>query len=122
MLVCLPVILKITAAKIAVIGYQPAFIEALVKEGFTIRVLDLNIENIGTDNLGVLIEDGVKDYSDVVQWADIILCTGSTLNGAIENFVGLDKEVYFYGNTIAGPSKVLGLRKICKEGIIINRK
>ena len=90
----------------------------MVKEGFTIRVLDLNIENIGTDNLGVLIEDGIKHYSDVVQWADIILCTGSTIvNGTIENFVGLDKEVYFYGNTIAGPSKILGLRRICKNAL-----
>ena len=107
-----------SSRKIAVIGYQPAFIEALVKEGFTIRVLDLNIENIGTDNLGVLIEDGIKHYSDVVQWADIILCTGSTIvNGTIENFVGLDKEVYFYGNTIAGPSKILGLRRICKNAL-----
>lgn len=102
--------------RIAVIGYQPAFIEALVKTGFKIRVLDLNKENIGSRNLGVLIEDGVKDYEEIVDWADLILCTGSTIvNGTIIDYIDLDKDVYFYGNTIAGPAKILGLKRICNK-------
>lgn len=101
---------------LVLVGFQPAFIEALVKEGYTLRVLDLNPENIGTDNLGALIEDGKKDYQKVIDWADLILCTGSTVvNGSITDYLNLDKEVYFYGNSIAGAAKILGLNRICKK-------
>ena len=104
--------------RIAVIGFQPAFIEALAKADFNIRVLDLNPENIGSDRLGVLIEDGVKEYEDVVDWAEVILCTGSTIvNGTIKDYIDLNKDVYFYGNTIAGPAKVLGLNRICCKAV-----
>ncbi|WP_236887593.1 hypothetical protein [Metaclostridioides mangenotii] len=59
-------------------------------------------------------EDGIKDYKDVVEWADVIICTGSTLcNHSIVNFLFLEKPVYFYGTTIAGASEILGLDRLC---------
>ncbi|WP_243444996.1 Rossmann-like domain-containing protein [Romboutsia maritimum] len=100
--------------KIALVGYQPAILEALSKN-FDIRVLDLNKDNINKSRYGVLIEDGTKDYEEVVlKWADCVLCTGSTLcNGSIINFIDIGKDVIFFGTTIAGASKILGLKRAC---------
>ena len=52
---------------------------------------------------------------EAISWANIILCTGSTIgNRSIMNFLNLEnKKVYFYGTTIAGPSKILNLKRLC---------
>lgn len=99
--------------KIAQIGYQPAMLEHLA-EKFDVRILDLNPENVGEMRYGVKVLDGVKDYEETVQWADLILCTGSTLgNGTIVKFMNLDKEVLYYGTSAAGAAELLGLKRIC---------
>jgi len=103
--------------KIALVGYQPSMLERL-SAGFELRVLDLNQDNIGKTRYGLVVEDGVKDYEKVVlNWAELILCTGSTLtNGSIVNFIGLNKPVVFFGITIAGAAQILGLERICLCG------
>lgn len=100
--------------KIALIGYQPSMLEALSDE-FTVRVLDLNPKNVGQIRYGVKVEHGIDDYKEVVlDWADVILCTGSTIcNGTIVKFLNLPKEVIFFGITVSGAAKLLGLRRIC---------
>lgn len=100
--------------KIAVVGYQPAMIENLSKV-FEIRALDLDPNNVGVVKYGTLIEDGVKAYEAVViNWAELVLCTGSTLcNGSIVNFIDIGKEVIFYGTTVAGAAELLGLKRVC---------
>lgn len=99
--------------KITQIGYQPAILER-ISEKFQVRILDLNPANIGHVRYGVMVEDGAKDYEDAMDWADLILCTGSTLgNGTIVNFMDLDKDVLFYGTTAAGAAEILGLKRIC---------
>lgn len=100
--------------KIALIGYQPAILEALSKE-FDLRVLDLNPDNVGEIRYNVLVENGIRDYEEVVlNWADLVLCTGSTLcNGSIVNFIDIGKEVIFFGTTLAGAAKLLGLKRLC---------
>ncbi len=99
--------------KIAQVGYQPALLERL-SEKFEIRLLDLNPEMIGKTKSGVKILDGERDREEVIRWADLILCTGSTLsNGTIVDYIGLDKEVLFYGTTVAGAAALLGLKRIC---------
>ncbi|SCK04604.1 Domain of uncharacterised function (DUF364) [uncultured Clostridium sp.] len=100
--------------KIALIGYQPAILDALSKDN-NIRILDLNKDNIGENKYGVIVEDGIKAYDEVVlNWAEVILCTGSTLcNGSIVNFIDIEKEVIFYGTTVAGAAKVFNLKRIC---------
>lgn len=82
---------------VALIGYQPSLLEMLSKSKYQVRVLDLNPSNVGEIRYGVLVEDGVKDYEDVVKrYADLILCTGSTVcNGTIINYIGLDTETFF---------------------------
>lgn len=100
--------------KIALIGYQPAILDNLSKE-FKVRVLDLNPVNVGFVRYGVKVEDGISDYEEVVkQWADLILCTGSTIcNGSIVNFMELDKPVLFFGTTLSGSAPILGLNRLC---------
>ena len=102
-----------THAKIGMIGFQPAIIDRL-KDFFTIRVLDLNSENIGKQKYGTLIEDGIKDQKDVLNWADVVLATGSTItNATINSFIDIDKPLYIYGTTIAGVASLLGLKRLC---------
>ncbi|MGP1595053.1 MAG: Rossmann-like domain-containing protein [Treponema sp.] len=102
--------------RLLMVGYQPAMIEQLHAAGFTMRVLDLNPDNIGTEHYGVLIEDG-QHYQEPVQWATVILCTGSTIiNGTITHFSESGKPVYFYGTTIAGAAVILGLNRLCAMG------
>lgn len=99
--------------KIALIGYQPALIENLAQH-FELRVLDLSPENICQTRYGVMIEDGEKDYQKVIEWAELVLCTGSTLcNGSIVNFLELEKEVVFFGTTIAGTAALFNLKRMC---------
>ncbi len=101
------------AAKILLIGYQPAMLQAIHNSGFSVRVLDLNPENIGKDRYGVLVEHGDL-YPSAIDWADILLVTGSTIgNGSIINFMNQAKPTYFYGTTIAGPAAILGLNRLC---------
>ncbi|MDV3428224.1 MAG: hypothetical protein LIR50_14600 [Bacillota bacterium] len=100
--------------KIALVGYQPSMLENLSKE-FNLRVLDLNPSNIGTIRYGVKVEDGISAYEEVVKdWADLVLCTGSTIcNGTIVNFMGLSKPVLFFGTTLSGAAPILGLNRLC---------
>ena len=97
--------------KIAFVGYQPAMIEEL-SQSFSLRVIDLDEDNIGTDRFGLIIEGPVKT-EDVLSWGDIILATGSTcVNGTIVSF--LDKKpVVFYGVTVAGPAALYGYHRFC---------
>ena len=77
---------------------------------FPVRAVDLNPENIGKEKYGVLVEDAGLKTQELIEWCDLLLVTGSTLaNGTIDHFLGLDKKVIFYGTTIAGAAKVLGL-------------
>ncbi len=102
--------------RIGFVGYQPAMIDHLHRD-FELRALDLNPDNIGKVKSGVLIEDGEKNRDEVVQWADILLVTGSTVaNGTIEYFYSLEKPVLFYGNTIAGTAVLMGLERVCFFG------
>ncbi len=108
---------KYKNAKIALVGYQPAILENLSKD-FNVRVLDLSHKNIGKNKFGIIVEHGINDYDEVVlEWADLVLCTGSTIcNGSIVHFLDLNKPVIFFGTTIAGAADMLGLKRLCFEG------
>lgn len=99
--------------KIGVIGFQPAIIDNLRKD-FKLRVLDLDKNNVGKVKYDILIEDGKKDMEKVVDWANILMVTGSTItNGTILNFLNIGKPVLFYGTTIAGAAYLSGLTQVC---------
>ena len=47
-------------------------------------------------------------------WAELVLCTGSTLaNASIENFLDIGKEVLFYGTTGAGAAALMDWKRLC---------
>ena len=99
--------------KITQVGYQPALFEKL-SGSFRYRILDLNPDNIGKTRFGVKVEDGVGDFKEAAEWADLILCTGSTIcNGTIVDYLNLGKEILFYGTTLSGAASILGLKRAC---------
>lgn len=101
--------------RVALIGYQPSLLEMLYENGYEVRVLDLDPANIGQRRYGVMVEDGNSAKEDVVQsFADLILCTGSTLcNGTIVDYMDLPVDVLFFGITLAGSADLLGLKRVC---------
>ena len=101
--------------KIGLIGYHPSLLERLSAE-FELRVVDLNPDNIGQTRYGVVVEDGTLEaiQKDVCDWAELILCTGSTVcNGTIVNYLPLKEKILFYGTSLAGAAKLMGLSRLC---------
>lgn len=100
--------------KVLVVGYQPMITKNMA-EGFKeVRVLDLNPDNIGENKSGIIIEDGALKMKDAVEWADMILCTGSTVcNATLTDYLETGKETMYFGTTLAGAATLLGLKRIC---------
>jgi len=103
--------------RIGQVGFQPAMAEMLAKSDYEVRVMDLNPQNIGQVKYGITIENGADHevMEDIIHnYADIILCTGSTLaNGTIVDYLDIQPEVHFYGITAAGACALLGLKRLC---------
>jgi len=99
--------------KVGIIGFQPAFVDHLRKH-FIIRVTDYNVKNIGKIKYNILIENGYIGNKNVLEWADVILATGSSVvNGSIVEILPYREKTIFYGVTIAGPAVLLGLKRFC---------
>jgi len=100
--------------KIAFTGFQPRMVEALSGK-FELRVADMDGDNIGSDKFGVVIDDPGKTEENL-RWCDIALVTGTTVvNGTFKQFE-ISKPVIFYGITISGMAKLLGLNHFCHCG------
>lgn len=99
--------------RIAQIGLQPRMVEHLATR-FSLRVLDMDPDNIGRRRYGAEIES--PDHTTAAaDWADLLLVTGTTLvNGTLPNFLG-DKPVIFYGTTIAGAAHLMGWERFCDQ-------
>ncbi len=103
--------------KIALFGMQPAMAEVLASK-FDLRIFDLDQDNIGEEKYGVVIESGICGMQEVEAWADLFLVTGSTVcNGSIVDFLNLNKPVIYFGTTIAGTAKLLGLSRFCPHSL-----
>ena len=102
--------------KTLIIGYQPSIIENLSKTLEGLRVLDLNPDYIGQERFSLTVENGADPavMEDAKNWAELILCTGSTVcNGTLTDYLDTGRETLFYGTTIAGTAVLLGLKRIC---------
>jgi len=100
--------------KIAVVGLQPRMVEALSPK-FELKVTDLDQDNIGKKKFGVMIQSP-DETTENFEWCDIALVTGTTVaNDTIDQF-RIAKPVVFYGITIAGAAKLLGLNHWCHLG------
>jgi hypothetical protein len=103
-----------STSKIALIGFQPAFVEKLSKE-YILKVLDLNKQNFGI-KYGVEIYDGSKDSKKIINWSDVVIATGTIfVNGSIDNIAEIIplKNIIYFGVSCAGISKLLDLERIC---------
>ncbi len=101
--------------KTLLVGLQPRFLEVLAKNG-NVRVLDLDVDNIGKIIGGVIVEDG-KYFDDAVGWCDQIFATGSTLcNSTTAGILTTGKPVKFFGVTIAAAAEILDLDVYCYCG------
>ena len=76
------------------------------------RVLDLDPENIGNRKFQIIIE-GQDKTEDAIEWADLLLVTGTTLvNNTIGYFLE-KKPLIFYGTTIAGAAHLMNWDRFC---------
>jgi len=100
--------------RVAMVGFQPRMVEALAKR-FELRVTDMDRDNIGKEKFGVRIYDP-SQTEEHLEWCDIAVVTGSTVvNNTINQFM-ISKPVIFYGVTISGVAKLLGLNHFCHFG------
>jgi hypothetical protein len=100
--------------KVAMAGFQPRMVEALAKN-FELRVTDMDRDNIGKEKFGAKIYDP-SHTKENLNWCDIALVTGSTIvNNTLAQF-RISKPVIFYGVSITGAAKLLGLSHFCPFG------
>lgn len=102
---------RVGLAKITQIGFQPAIAEALAGV-FPFRLLDMDPDNIGREKFGIIVE-GPEATAESVDWAELLLVTGTTItNDTIGRFL-IGKPLIFYGTTIAGAAYLMGWNRFC---------
>jgi len=100
--------------RLAMVGFQPRIAEALSKR-FELRVTDMDEDNIGTEKFGVIIHSP-EETQENLNWCDVALVTGTTIvNNTIDQF-RISEPVVYYGVTISGVAKLLGLNHFCYYG------
>ena len=62
-------------ARIALVGFQPVHARRC-SERCELKILDLDVENVGREKFGVVVLDGGKDAEDVLRWCDSSACYG----------------------------------------------
>ena len=100
--------------RVAFIGFQPRMVETL-SQNFELRVADMARDNIGQEKFGVMIH-GPEKTPEHLNWCDIALITGTTIVNDTFNQFGISKPAIFYGITISGVAKLLGLNHFCYYG------
>lgn len=100
--------------RIAFVGLQPRMVETLARR-FEIRVTDMDQDNIDTEKFGVTIHDPGKT-EEHLDWCDIAVVTGTTVVNETIAQIRTSKPVIFYGITISGAAKLLGLNHFCHFG------
>lgn len=106
--------------RIGLVGFNPAIGEELVHRfgSDRIRITDLDPDNIGTERYGVPIWDGDRQYAELIEWADGVLLTGTTLvNGTFDRIWEAARDigtpVVVYGVTAAAMAHLFGFERLC---------
>ncbi len=109
--------------KIGLIGLNPAIAERLIDTFGKdhVRITDLYDANIGEVRFSVEIWDGATRTEELVQFADLVLLTGTTLlNNSFDTILNLikanEKQYLVYGVTTAGVSDLIDIPRICPYG------
>ncbi len=110
-------------AKIGLIGLQPAMLENLCREfgAANVRCTDMNPKNINTKKFGAEIWDGGTQTGEIIDWADVLLVTSSTLsNGSLDNILEQaekeGKHIILFGITGAAVCALTGIERVCHLG------
>lgn len=99
---------------IGLIGLQPGMAQALSKS-FKLRIVDLDKENFNKVFNDTIVEKP-KATNDIINSCDLIVATGSTVvNGTIDGLLH-DKDVIFYGTTVAAIAYLNDLERFCYSG------
>jgi hypothetical protein len=108
---------------VGIIGLNPAIAENLIKVFGVEKVLisDLCADNIGKERLGVEVWDGAGRTLDLVEKADVILMTGTTLQNDTFDSIwtaiqARGKKGLIFGVTGAGVCALTGIERICPCG------
>ncbi|MFC1706058.1 Rossmann-like domain-containing protein [Planctomycetota bacterium] len=108
---------------VGLVGLNPAIAEHLVAVfgAERVRITDLNPDTIGQVRFGVEIWNGATRTEDLVDAADAVLLTGTTLvNGTFDRIWGRIQERskvgLVYGVTAAATSALLGFERVCPYG------
>lgn len=105
------VIQRFGGGRIALIGLQPALLSSIASR-LSVRVTDLDPENIGKHREGVMVESADKN-PEVIEWADAVLATGTSLANGTVDLLLTDKPTVFYGVTISGAARLMNLERYC---------
>ncbi|MCF8010332.1 MAG: hypothetical protein K9L17_05140 [Clostridiales bacterium] len=100
--------------RIAFVGLQPAMVDYLARN-YSIRVTDLDPDNLGRRKYGVIIEHA-DNTEEAIKWSNIIFATGSTMVNNTYRSLIKDKPVVFYGVTVSGIAFFTGCRQYCYCG------
>ncbi len=108
---------------VGLIGLNPAIAERLIGifGADSVRITDLDLDNVGGHRFGVEIWDGNERTEDLIDAAKVIVLTGTTLvNGTFdaiwELIQGRGKKYLVYGMTASGICQLLGIDRICPRG------
>jgi len=102
---------KFNKPRVALVGLQPRMLEAISRE-FEVRVTDLDSENTGRKKFGIMIDSPEQTKANL-NWCDVALVTGTTLVNDTIGAFRTEKPTIFFGVTIAGPARLLGLTHFC---------
>jgi uncharacterized protein (DUF4213/DUF364 family) len=114
---------KYGRVRIGLIGINPAIAERLVERfgADRVRMTDLDADNIGRTRFGVEVWDGATRTEDLIEYADVVVFTGTTLvngtfDGIWEAIHARGREYVVYGVTAAGAAALAGFERICPRG------
>jgi hypothetical protein len=111
----------LSPGSVGLIGLQPAILDAIVSllGAECVACIDRDEDNRNQVRYGVAIGWGDdKGLQKVFEASDVVLATGSSSsNGSLADIISIsdkcNKPVYFYGVTIAGAARLMGLNHLC---------
>ena len=105
---------------IGVIGFNPALVEGLTRRfgPHRLKLTDLDPDNIETERFGVRIWDGATRAEELIEWADGVLLTGTTLvNGTFDPLWKMmtanRTPAILFGVTAAAMAHLFGYERLC---------
>ena len=108
---------------VGIIGLQPAILQAITEcvGSDHVYCIDRDEDTRGQVKHGVAIERGDNRGLELLfTKSDIVLATGSSsANGSLPDILSMSRKtgvpVYFFGTTIAGVARLMGLNHLCYE-------